>query len=102
MPLNGICFFCPRANLPAAGRFTRPNLAGSFFALLTKDQWKRKRVYVSKFSNKLLLHSVLEANVNGNGNMFQFPSLLEMETETRSRFQLLFVCDKFTLNLWCM
>ena len=94
-------FFCPRENLPITGIFARPNLAGSFFALLIKDHWKRKHVSVSKFSNRLLLCvSVLVEYVNGNGNLFPFPSFIEMETETRFRFQLSFVCDKFTLNLW--
>ena len=94
-------FFCPQANLLDAVIFARPNLAGSFFALLTKDQWKRKHVSISKFSNKLLLCvSVLVANVNGNGDLFMFPSFIEMESETHFRFQLSFVCDKFTLNLW--
>jgi len=32
---EGIFFFCPRANLPAAGRFARIVLAGSLFSLLT-------------------------------------------------------------------
>ena len=33
----GFVFLCPRAYLPVTGRFSRPNLAGSFFSLLTKD-----------------------------------------------------------------
>jgi hypothetical protein len=33
--IKGIFFFCPRANLPAAGRFARLFLAGSLFSLLT-------------------------------------------------------------------
>ena len=82
------------------GIFARPNWAGSIFALLTKDHWKRKHVFVSKLSNKLLLCvSVLVANGNGNENVFPIPSFIEMETETSFCFQLSFVCDKLTLNL---
>ncbi len=92
--------------MPAPGRFARPNLAGSFFPLLTKDWWKRKHVSVSKSSNKLLLcilccrQMIMETETcfrfhhtlkwkrkhisvsvipwNGNRNVFPFPSTINL------------------------
>ncbi len=51
---------------------------------------------VSKFSNKLLLCvSVLVANVDGNGNLFLFPSFIEMEQKQVSVSS----CHLFLINL---